>query len=86
MESVKFYLNLVVTTCRSMKSFGSSPVQVPTNVKGIQLLDWAVIKAGSHFSWTTVFPRFSASGRLLIFEVFGGALTRAGTLNKTYQN
>ena len=34
----------------------------------------------------TVFPRFSAPGRLPIFEVFGGALTRAGVLIKTYEN
>ena len=40
----------------------------------------------------TVFPRFSVPGRLPIFEVFGGALnragalTRAGTLIKTYEN
>ena len=41
---------------------------------------------------TTVFPRFSAPGRLPIFEVFGGALnqagalTRSGVLIKTYEN
>ena len=35
---------------------------------------------------TTVFPRFSAPGRLPIFEVFGGALNRAGALIKTYEN
>ena len=41
---------------------------------------------------TTVFPRFNAPGRLPIFEVFGGAinragpLTRAGALIKTYEN
>ena len=41
---------------------------------------------------STVFPRFSAPGRLPIFEVFGGALnragalTRAGALIKTYEN
>ena len=35
---------------------------------------------------STVFPRFSAPGRLPIFEVFGGALNRAGALIKTYQN
>ena len=40
----------------------------------------------------TEFPRFSAPGRLPIFEVFGGALNRAGTLTragaliKTYEN
>ena len=34
----------------------------------------------------TVFPRFSAPGRLPIFEVFGGALNRAGALIKTYEN
>ena len=40
----------------------------------------------------TVFPRFSALGRLPIFEVFGGALnrarvlTRAGALIKIYEN
>ena len=40
----------------------------------------------------TVLPRFSAPGRLPIFEVFGGALnrtgalTRAGALIKTYEN
>ena len=40
----------------------------------------------------TVFPRFSAPGRLPIFEVFGGALNRAGALAragaliKTYEN
>ena len=39
----------------------------------------------------TVFPRFSALGRLPIFEVFGGALnrtgqlTREGALIKTYE-
>ena len=33
-----------------------------------------------------VFPRFSAAGRLPIFEVFGGALTRAGALIITYEN
>ena len=34
----------------------------------------------------TVFPRFSAPGRLPIFEVFGDALNRAGALIKTYEN
>ena len=34
----------------------------------------------------TVFPRFSAPGRLLVFEVFGGTLNRAGALIKTYEN
>ena len=34
----------------------------------------------------TVFPRFSAPGRLPIFEVFGGVLTRAGALIKTDEN
>ena len=40
----------------------------------------------------TVFPRFSAPGRLPIFEDFGGALNRTGTLTraraliKTYDN
>ena len=34
----------------------------------------------------TVFPRFSAPGRLPIFEVFGGALNRAGALIKTDEN
>ena len=34
----------------------------------------------------TVFPRFSAPGRLPIFEVFGGTLNRAGALIKTYEN
>ena len=34
----------------------------------------------------TVFSRFSAQGRLPIFEVFGGALNRAGALVKTYEN
>ena len=33
-----------------------------------------------------VFPRFSAQGRLPIFEVFGGVLNRAGALIKTYEN
>ena len=37
-------------------------------------------------STSTVFPRFSAPGRLPIFEVFGGALNRAGALIKTYEN
>ena len=37
-------------------------------------------------SCDTVFPRFSAPGRLPIFEVFGGALNRAGALIKTYEN
>ena len=31
-------------------------------------------------------PRFSAPGRLPIFEVFDGALNRAGALIKTYEN
>ena len=35
---------------------------------------------------STVFPWFSTPGRLLIFEVFGGALNRAGALIKTYEN
>ena len=30
----------------------------------------------------TVFPRFSAPGSLPIFEVFGGALNRAGALTR----
>ena len=30
----------------------------------------------------TVFPQFSAPGRLPISEVFGGALNRAGTLTR----
>ena len=34
----------------------------------------------------TVFPRFSAPRRLPIFEVFGGALNRAGALIRTYEN
>ena len=34
----------------------------------------------------TVFPRFSAPGCLLIFEVFGGVLNGAGALIKTYEN
>ena len=36
----------------------------------------------------TVFLRFSAPGHLPIFEVFGGALNRAGALNRrnTVQN
>ena len=34
----------------------------------------------------TVFPRFSAPGRLPIFEVFGGAFNRAGALIKTYED
>ena len=40
----------------------------------------------------TIFPRFSAPGRLPIFEVFdgvlnrAGALTQAGVLIKTYEN
>ena len=34
----------------------------------------------------TVFPRFSAPGRLPIFEVFGGALNRAGALIKADGN
>ena len=34
----------------------------------------------------TVFPRFSAPGRLPIFEAFGGALNRAGALIKTDEN
>ena len=44
------------------------------------------------FYVSTVFPRFSAPGRLPIFEDFGGelnrsgALTRAGALIKTYEN
>ena len=41
-------------------------------------LDW-----GTRY---TVIARFSAPGRLPIFEVFGGALNRAGTLIKTYEN
>ena len=32
--------------------------------------------------WDTVYPRFGAPGCLFIFEVFGGALTRAGCLPK----
>ena len=35
---------------------------------------------------STVFLRFSAPGRLPIFEVFGGVLNRAGALIKTYEN
>ena len=31
-------------------------------------------------------PRFSAPGRLPIFEVFGGTLNRAGALIKTDEN
>ena len=44
------------------------------------------------FNVDTVFPRFSTPGRLPIFEVFGGALNRAGALTraltfiKTYEN
>ena len=51
-----------------------------------------MLAALNPFIGHTVFPRFSALGRLLIFEVFGGALnragalTRAGALIKTYEN
>ena len=34
----------------------------------------------------TLFPRFSAMGRLPIFEVFGGAFNRVGALIKTSEN
>ena len=34
----------------------------------------------------TVFPRFSAPGRLPIFQVFVWAVNRAGALIKTYEN
>ena len=37
-------------------------------------------------STVTVFPWCSAPGRLPIFDVFGGALNRAGALIKTYEN
>ena len=50
-----------------------------------------VVYNNTHFNltsklWVTVFPRFSAPGRLPIFEVFGGALNRAEALIKTYEN
>ena len=54
----------------------------PFRLYGNQALDYHRPKCNAF----TVFPRFSALGRLPIFEVFGGALNRAGALIKTYED
>ena len=56
------------------------------------LRNWDSLISTCPIHFHAVFPRFSALGYLLIFEVFGGALnrtgalTRASTLIKTYEN